>query len=274
MRTTRRIRGLQRWLGMAALLIPAFVIFAVGCKAEDGKKAEQVATTTAEPVVEKAVQAVAPAPQPEVVKAEAGPTWPDQVPSTWKIINDFESIPNDPKTPKMNLWGGYWDVWTYHGGQCKVTSTDDGGKRLKVEFVLPLEDSECGTYEYLKGPKGKPEEVDIRGFERVAFMIKSGDDAEHAIRLEVVELDKYDAALQGYTGTSNKLIASKDWVLHELPLDGLLHEFFDRRHGKSVGIRIQMKDQAIDGASGTILIDNITFIEKAAKATEGKENPK
>ena len=39
-----------------------------------------------------------------------------------------------------------------------------------------------------------------------------------------------------------------------------MQQFFDRKKGKQVGLRLERKDQP--GASGVVLIDNVAFIEK------------
>mgnify|MGYP000923737856 CR=1 FL=1 len=140
---------------------------------------------------------------------------------------------------------------------------DEGGsRRLKVEFNLPMDNSQCGTFEYLAGEKGKPAPVDISGYDGVAFLLKSGDGADHKVKFEITELDPYDAALQGYTGESAPLAAGKEWARHEIRFDKTLHPMFNRKKGKQVGIRIDRKDQG-DAGSGVVLMDNIPFLPKA-----------
>lgn len=247
-------RGSWRVLAILACAIAAIGI--AGCsarkadapaKATEATKAE--AAKTADP---KPAEAPKPAPKVE-------PVWPDPVPAGWKVFNDYEAA----FEPRKTNWGGYWDDWAYRGGKCVLSIADDSGsKRLKVQFALPMDNSQCGTFEYLAGDKGKPKPVDISGYESVVFLLKSGDADEHKVKFEVTELDPYDAAMQGYTGESAPLTAGKDWVRYEVRFDKVLHPMFDRKKGKQVGIRIDRKDQGVVG-SGAVLVDNITFVSKA-----------
>ena len=196
------------------------------------------------------------APRPDVVQ-ETPPVakeevWPATLPVGWKVLNDYEGALD------QNLWGGFVSTWSYHAGRCKLDSVMDGGsKRLKVTWDLPLEDSQCGTYEYLAGGKGKPKPVDISSYEKVVFLARSGDGQTHTIHFEVTELDPYDAALQGYVGDMS-FDASPDWQRYEMDLDKRLHPMFDRKKGKQVGIRVDRKS----GASGVVLLDNVTFVTR------------
>jgi len=211
-----------------------------------------------EPVPQAAAQQE-PAPAPEPTKPREEPLWPDPLPAGWKVLNDYEAPLEGHKT----LWGGFYDTWSFRGGKCRLSQVDEGGsRRLRVEFALPLANSQCGTFEYLAGEKGKPQAVDIRAYQSVTFLLKSGDDEDHAVRLEVTELDPYDAALQGYVGESRPLVAGKEWKRYEIPLDDILHPMFNRKMGRQVGIRLDLKDQ--DGAGGSVLLDNVTFVERTA----------
>lgn len=200
-----------------------------------------------------------PAPPPEPPKSPQEPLWPDPLPAGWKVLNDYEA----PLEKHQTNWGGFYDTWSFRGGKCLLSQVEEGGsRRLQVQFSLPMANSQCGTFEYLAGEKGKPRPVDIRPYQAVTFLLKSGDDEDHAVRLEVTELDPYDAALQGYVGESRPLVAGKEWKRYEVALDDILHPMFNRKMGRQVGIRLDRKDQ--DGASGTVLLDNVTFVEKAA----------
>ncbi len=227
---------------------------AVGCsgKTDSPAKAPQAVAAAATEAA-KPVEPPKPAPKPE-------PVWPDPLPSGWKIFNDYETT----FSPRKTIWGGYWDSWGFRGGKCVLTTVDDSGsRRLNVQFALPMDNSQCGTFEYLAGDKGKPKPVDISGYDGIAFLLKSGDADDHKVRFEITELDQYDAALQGYTGETAPLTAGKEWVRHEVRFDKVLHPMFDRRKGKQVGIRIDRKDQG-SGGSGVVLMDNVTFLTKGA----------
>ncbi|NOZ02289.1 MAG: hypothetical protein GXP54_10430 [Deltaproteobacteria bacterium] len=185
------------------------------------------------------------------------PVWPDPLPASWKVLNDYEN----PGDPRANNWGGFFGTWGFKGGKCGIQYGEKSPHVLKVSFALPMGDSSCGTFEYLKGGRGKPAPVDIRGFDRIALMMKSGDDKTHYLRLEVVELDPYAATLQGYVGQSELLEVGPAWKRYEVRLDAVLHPMFDRRMGKQVGLKIERKDQK--HAGGVVLLDNIAFITKA-----------
>lgn len=245
-------RRFVRWIAWGCVL----AVLDVGC----GRKETQ-RTTEASPK--------APSPESDASSAPRGaldpgnapeePLWPDPLPVGWKMLNDYEA----PLEGRKTLWGGFFDTWGFRGGKCRLSQVEEGGsRRLRVEFALPLANSQCGTFEYLAGERGKPREVDIRPYRSVVFLLKSGDESEHRVRLEVTELDPYDAALQGYVGESRPLVAGREWTRYEVRLDDILHPMFDRSKGKQVGIRLDRKDQG--GPSGVILMDNLAFVGKDA----------
>ncbi len=189
------------------------------------------------------------------IRPVEAPVWPEPLPDTWRVLNDYQ----EAGEPRLNRFGGAYGTWGFRGGKCRIAVSDGV---LQVTYALPMGDSECGTFEYLKGAVGKPEPFDIRAFERVALLLKSGDGKLHRVVLEVVELDPYAQALQGYVGESPVFVAGPDWKRYEVRLDDILHPRFDRRMGKQVGLRVRRKDQ--DQASGVVLVDNLTLIEKGA----------
>jgi len=179
------------------------------------------------------------------------PAWPDPPPQSWRILNDYETA----SEPKMNRFGGAYGTWGFKGGKCTIEVAQG---RLKVAYALPIGDSECGTFEYLKGAAGRPEPYDIRAFEAAAVAMRSADGREHRVVFEVVELDPYAAALQGYVAESPLWSVGTDWRRFEVRLDEILHPRFDRRMAKQVGLRIRRKDQ--DQASGVIEVEGIAWI--------------
>lgn len=200
----------------------------------------------------------APVDEPAPVPVEAEPVWPESLPGNWATINDYEKVSD----PAMNNMDGHWGNWSFRSGRCNMEQVDDdGSKRLRISFNLPMDNSKCGTFEYLKGQKGKPQPVDITDIQKVVFLMKSGDENEYAVRFEFTELDPYDAALQGYVGTTRPFIAGKEWQRVEVELDGLLHDMFDRKKGRHVGLMIDRKDQG-DSAAGVVLVDNLTLVRK------------
>ena len=208
------------------------------------------------PAPAPATPAVAPAPAPApAVARPAEPLWPDTLPPGWKMFDDYEGA-----DAKHDGWGGAVGTWGFRTGQCKVEFARDGAsQRQKLTYSFPMGDSQCGTSEYFKGDKGKPKPFDISAYDRVVFLMKSGDGAAHKVHFEITELDPYDAALQGYTG-EQLFTAPADWQRFEVNLDKVLHPNFDRKKGRQVGLRIDRKEQ--EQASGVVLIDNIAFIEK------------
>lgn len=235
---------------IALAVVAALAI--TGCKS---KVPEAPAASAPQAGVEQPAAKPAPIPEEPVEVAWVSPT-----PESWAVVNDYEKTWD----PRKNLWNGYWDTWKYRAGDCGLeTFSENGPSRLKVSYALPVDNSQCGTFEYLKGEKGKPEAVDLRDYAKAFVVMKSGDDQEHRVRLEVVELDPYDAALQGYTGTSKVLVVGPDWTRYEMDLDKELHPHFDRKMGKTIGIRLDRKDQS-DRESGVVLVDGLGFIRREA----------
>lgn len=185
------------------------------------------------------------------------PEWPKPTPSHWKILNDYEK----PGDPRANNWGGFFGTWGYQGGKCGIAYGDKSPGKLTLTYAMHMGDSSCGTFEYLKGIRGKSEPVDISGYDRITFLLKSGDDQAHKVRFEIVELDPYAATLQGYVGESDLLTAGPEWKRYEVRLDSVLHPHFDRTKGKQVGLKLERKN--LEQASGVVLLDNIAFIGKA-----------
>ena len=131
---------------------------------------------------------------------------------------------------------------------------------MKLLFSLPMGDSQCGTFEYLEGAKGKPKPVDISGYSRLVGLVKSADDKPHQIRIEVTEYDPYDESLQGYVGESKPIEVGAEWQRFDVKFDDVLHPMFNRKNGKQVGVRVDRKDQ--EEASGMVLVDNLAFAPK------------
>ena len=245
----------HRVLGIALLA----VLTVAGCKAK-APDAPEAPAPAAPPAAQAPAPEAAPAPEPPPPPVEVA--WATPTPESWAVVNDYEATWD----PRKNSWGGFWDTWKYRVGDCKLEIAGENGPRhLKVAYTLPADNSQCGTFEYLKGDKGKPEAVDLRDYARAFVVMKSGDDREHRVRLEVVELDPYDAALQGYTGTSAALVVGKDWKRYEMDLDKELHPHFNRKMGKTIGIRIDRKDQA-NQEDGVVLVDGLGFIRRDAAA--------
>jgi hypothetical protein len=245
----------MRFAGIAVAL--AVLSLASACAKETAKAPSATASAPAQAPAAAPAPAPtpAPAPVPAPVAKPAEPVWPDPLPAGWKLLDDFEGA-----DAKKDLWGGYAGTWAFRSGACKVELEREGGsQRQKVTFSLPMGDSQCGTLQQLAGDKGKPKPVDISAYDRVVFLMKSGDGEPHVVRFEITELDPHDAALQGYTGEL-KVTASKEWERFEVKLDKVLHPFFDRRKGRQVGLRFDRKDQPT--ASGVVLLDNVAFVEK------------
>lgn len=232
-----------------------------------------------------AAQAEQPAPAPE--KAPPKPEWPNPVPDTWVVVNDYETPADlsepviDPKTRKAipkenkpkNLLGGEWGTIGFNGGKCALAQVKDGDNTvLQITYTMPSETSECGTFEYFmptiekkvgkKLVKNYPQFWDLRPFDRITAMVKSGDGKEHNIKLHVTELDPYGSQLQGYVSPTENIVAGPEWKRVEFTLEKTLHEFFDRSHGKLTGIRIRFQEQKGRNDAGIVLIDNISFIKK------------
>ncbi len=241
----------MRRANLAGLLV-AMVMAVAAC----GKSASKEAPATPAPVAAAPAVAPASAPAPAPAAAKpAEPLWPETLPPGWKMFDDYEGT-----DPKRDGWGGAVGTWGFRTGQCKVEFVKDGAsQRQKLTYSFPMGDSQCGTSEYFKGEKGKPKPFDISAYDRVVFLMKSGDGAAHKVHFEITELDPYDAALQGYTG-EQLFTAPPDWQRFEVNLDKVLHPNFDRKKGRQVGLRIDRKEQ--EQASGVVLIDNIAFIEK------------
>jgi hypothetical protein len=190
-----------------------------------------------------------------VPKAE--PVWPSPVPESWKILDDYEIA----GTPRKNLWGGFFGPWGFKAGQCALSCGAEAGGALRITYSFPMGDSQCGTFEYLSGPEGKPKPTDITPFGKVVFLVKSGDARAHKVRLEIIEYDPYaPPSFQGLESEGPLVTAGPEWQRVEVDLDKVLHPRSDRTKTKSVGLRIERKDQ--DQASGIVLVDNLAFVRK------------
>lgn len=232
------------------LLMVVALVFTISACKSPAKEEQQAATE------EKAEQAEEPQVAPEPEKVEVA--WVTPTPESWAVVNDYEAT----WEPRNNLFGGYWDNWKYRAGDCKLERiSPNGPAHLQVTYTLPAENSQCGTFDYLKGEKGKAEAVSIEAYAKAFVVMKSGDALTHRVRLEVVELDPYDAAGQGYTGTSRAFEVGPEWKRYEMDLDKELHEFFNRKKGKTIGIRIDRKDQK-DQPDGVVLVDGLGFISR------------
>ncbi len=241
---------------------------------------------TDEPPVAAPVAAEQPAPEP--VKEPPKPVWPNPVPENWVVVNDYETPADlsepviDPKTKKAipkenkpkNLLGGEWGTIGFNGGKCALAQVKDGDNTvLQITYTMPSETSECGTFEYFmptiekkvgkKLVKNYPQFWDLRPFDRITALIKSGDSKTHNVKLHITELDPYGSQLQGYVSPTKNIVAGPEWQRVEFELDKTLHEFFDRSHGKLTGIRIRFQEQDNRNDAGVVLVDNITFIRKA-----------
>ena len=113
--------------------------------------------------------------------------------------------------------------------------------------------------------KNYPQFFDLRPYDKITAMVKSGDDKEHNIRLHVTELDPYGSQLQGYVSTTKTIVAGKEWQRVEFKLADTLHEFFDPAHGQLTGLRIRFQEQNDRVDAGIILLDNITLIKKTGE---------
>lgn len=191
----------------------------------------------------------------EIVPKEE-PVWPEPLPDGWHILNDYAS----EGALRTNKFGAASGTWGFKGGKCK-TEVVDGA--LKLTYIFPLGDSECGTYEYFKGQAGKPEPFDISAYEKIAVLMRSGDGKEHRLTLEIVELDPYAEALQGYVASSPTWTVGSEWRRFEVRLEDTLHPRFNRKMGKQLGLRLRRQDQ--QGDSGVVLVDKIALIEKVRK---------
>lgn len=283
--------------------IPAFLVvsasiavMATGCTEKaDETKTEKAAKTQKAEKSAPAPEAARPEPKKEVKPPE--PVWPEKLPDNWMVINDYEkevdlSDPDEnasnDKTKKKkrkkkgwkmgpaNLLGGEWGKVGFNGGLCKLKQVKDGDNTvLQISYNMPTKMSECGTYEYLKpfiqkkvGRKripNYPQYFDLRPFDKITAMVKSGDDKEHNLKIHLTELDSYGSQLQGYVSPTKMIVATEEWKRVEFSLDKTLHEFFDRRHAQATGIRIRFQEQNDRNDSGVVLFDNLTLIKKTGK---------
>jgi len=252
-----------------------------------GKPAAEPAATAAAPAATAPAAQAAAQPAAPVVTPPPAAVWPDPVPETWLVVNDYETTADlsepaiDPRTrkpiPKVNkptnLLGGEWGDVGFNAGKCTLEQVRDGNNTiLKVSFNMPAETSECGTFEYLMPAIEKrvdnrlirnyPQSFDLRPYDRITAMVKSGDGKEHNLRLHITELDPYASQLQGYASPTENIVAGPEWRRVEFQLDKTLHQFFDRRHGKLIGLRIRVQELAEGETSGVILFDNIALIKK------------
>ena len=181
------------------------------------------------------------------------PVWPQSLPDTWQLINDYSS-------PNPNRLSGIFGTWGFKMGKCSA-SVKDGS--LEIKYSLPLGDSSCGTYEHFVTEKGKAKPFDITDFDKIVFMMRSSDDSTHYVVFEVVEFDPYAQADQGLVLQTKPLEVTPKWQRFEVNLSEILHPHFDRKKAKQVGLRIDRKYQ--NQPSGVILFDNLVLVKKEEK---------
>ena len=181
------------------------------------------------------------------------PVWPQSLPDTWQLINDYSS-------QGPNRLSGIFGTWGFKMGKCSA-SVKDGS--LEIKYSLPLGDSSCGTYEHFVTEKGKAKPFDITDFNKIVFMMRSSDDSTHYVVFEVVEFDPYAQADQGMVVETKPIEVTPKWQRFEVNLSEILHPHFDKKKAKQVGLRIDRKYQ--NQPSGVILFDNLVLVKKEEK---------
>mgnify|MGYP000240269606 CR=1 FL=1 len=195
----------------------------------------------------------------KIVKKEE-PVWPQSLPDTWQMINDYSS--SGP-----NKLSGIFGTWGFKMGKCGATVKDGS---LEIKYSLPLGDSSCGTYEHFVTEKGKAKPFDITPFEKIVFMMRSSDDSTHYVVFEIVEFDPYAEADQGLVSETRPLEVTQKWQRYEVNLSEVIHPHFNKKKAKQVGLRIDRKYQ--NQPSGAILFDNLVFVKKEEKGEKAGDN--
>ncbi len=205
--------------------------------------------------VEFTIQAVAAAEDRRLLPVRVSP-----MPATWEPINTYEANVVEKTKERRNDRGAYFGTWTYRDGRCQLVQGADGDEQvLDIVYSLPHADlSACGYFEYIEGAPGEAQKVDISAFAKVGFIARTKDGNKVAIRLELVEFDKFANYNQGIVSQSPTVLVDGEWRRFEVDLQQLARTW-DLSSSKSIGFRVDAKDDNV--GKGTIQLDNFVLIK-------------
>jgi hypothetical protein len=174
-----------------------------------------------------------------------------------KVEEVFEGI-------TLNMLDSPFLPWKFEFGICdfaEVPEDDEGA--LAISYDLPHDDDYCGYFEHLKlGQDCEAEPFDSSIFEKLTFIVKSGDGEPHEVYAEMVAWEKFAEFHQGRTEPVGPFKVPADkWVRYEVPLVDLYKDTLIPDSIKSVSFKVVRQNQA---DTGVILFDNIAFIKKGS----------
>ncbi len=186
-----------------------------------------------------------------------------------RVVEAMEEVKDDIR---LNLFGGLFDSYPYEYGKCNLESIEQKGESfLKISYDLPNLNSFCGYSEHLGAHKDCQSTVaDLSEYDRISFILQSGDDKPHYPVLEIVGWSEFAAAQQGSIESTPGLLAPVGKaVRYEIPIKQLIKDdrVIDPREIKSIGFRFNRKvehkgKQVSNGTEGIVLTDDFAFIRK------------
>jgi len=165
----------------------------------------------------------------------------------------------------LNKLDAPFGPWNYEFGMCETAEPPQDEKgAFALGYDLPHDDSYCGYFETFKmGKDCEAAPFDVAPYERVTFLVKSGDGAAHRIWVELVAWEKYAEFHQGRTESLGPFeVPMGKWKRYEVELSDLVKDALTPSSIKSVSFKVTREKQA---DSGVILFDNIALIKGASK---------
>lgn len=162
----------------------------------------------------------------------------------------------------LNMFDSPFLPWKFEFGNCEFGTAPDGEEGvLALHYDLPHHDDYCGYFEHLKlGKDCEAAPFDSRAYDKLTFIVKSGDGERHEVYAEMVNWEKFAEFHQGRTEPVGPFeVPVDEWKRYEIPLTELYKDTLVPEEIKSISFKVMRKDQA---DKGLILFDNVAFIKK------------
>jgi hypothetical protein len=165
----------------------------------------------------------------------------------------------------LNKLDAPFGPWTFEFGSCEMADPPENEKgTFALSYDLPNDDAYCGYFEtFSMGKDCESAPFDVAPFEKLSFIVKSGDGKPHRLFVELVAWEKYAEFHQGRTEAVGPFEVPVDaWKRYDVELKDLIKDALAPSSIKSVSFKLT-RDKQPDG--GVILFDNIALIKGAQK---------
>ena len=162
----------------------------------------------------------------------------------------------------QNLLDAPFLPWKFEFGACAfVDAPEDEEGVLALHYDLPHHDDYCGYFEHLRLRKDcEAGKFDATPYERLTFIVKSGDGEPHQVYAEMVAWEKFAEFHQGRTEPLGPFAVPADgWKRYEIALPKLYKDTLLPDSIKSVSFKVMRLNQP---DTGVILFDNVALIRK------------